>query len=106
MKVRQKKRRRNLVVRNFLHSLVVRNFLHSLQELLHEVHLERRLFVFFFSATDCREGVSIRMITQIFNNDPKGAFVQIAETDPTTGAAVVSSGPFAIVVNDPNKLVN
>jgi len=44
------------------------------------------------------------MITQILNNDPKGAFVQIAETD-ANGNAVASSGPFAIAVDDPNHLV-
>jgi len=45
------------------------------------------------------------MITQILNNDPKGAFVAIAETD-ANGNAVASGGPFAIAVDDPNKLVN
>ena len=46
------------------------------------------------------------MISQILSNDTvKGAFVAIAEADPTTGAAVQSSGPFGIVVDDPNGLV-
>ena len=44
------------------------------------------------------------MITQILNNDPKGAFVQIVETD-ANGNVVASSGPFAIKVDDPNSLV-
>lgn len=44
------------------------------------------------------------MITQILNNDPKGAFVTIAEAD-ANGNAVASSGPFAIAVDDPNGLV-
>lgn len=43
-------------------------------------------------------------ITQILNNDPKGAFVAIAETN-ADGSAHASAGPFAIAVNDPNKLV-
>jgi hypothetical protein len=45
------------------------------------------------------------MITQILNNDPKGAFVAIAETN-ADGSAFASVGPFAIAVDDPNKLVN
>jgi hypothetical protein len=43
-------------------------------------------------------------ITQILNNDPKGAFVAIAETN-ADGSANASAGPFAIAVDDPNKLV-
>src|SRR5271157_805955 len=68
-------------------------------------HRQHRLFVFFFSVRPRRlwgssgEGVSIRMITSILNNDPKGALVAIAETD-ANGAAVASSGPFAIQVVD------
>lgn len=46
-------------------------------------------------------------ITQIFSNDTRlGAFVTIAEADPVTGAPVLSNGPFAIQVDDPNGLVN
>jgi len=66
-------------------------------------HGHRRLLVFFFeirfSNFEHREGVSIQMITQILNNDPKGAFVQIVETD-AAGNTVASSGPFAIEVVD------
>jgi len=43
-------------------------------------------------------------ITQILNNDPQGAFVSIAETN-ADGSAFASAGPFAIKVDDPNKLV-
>jgi len=59
-----------------------------------------QLFVFLFSAEVLREGVSIRMITQILNNDPKGAFVEIAETN-ADGSPHPSSGPFQIEVVDP-----
>lgn len=48
------------------------------------------------------------MITQIFNNDPLGAFVIFAETLPDAQGnpqPVASIGPFAITVNDPNSLV-
>jgi hypothetical protein len=65
----------------------------------HRPRHHRELFVFFFSAEVHGEGVSIMNITQIVNNDPKGAFVQIAETD-ANGNAVASSGPFAIEVVD------
>jgi hypothetical protein len=60
-----------------------------------------RLAIFFFQVSifENGEGVSIRMITSILNNDPKGAFVQIVETD-ASGAVVASSGPFAIEVVD------
>jgi hypothetical protein len=44
------------------------------------------------------------MITQILNNDPKGAFVQVVETN-ADGSAFASAGPFAIKVDDPNNLV-
>jgi hypothetical protein len=70
----------------------------------HHRHRRRRLFVFLFSAEVHGEGVSIMNITQIFNNDPKGAFVSIAETN-ADGSAFASSGPFAIKVDDPNNLV-
>ena len=70
-------------------------------------HRHHRLFVFFFeirfSNFEHREGVSIRMITSIVNNDPKGAFVQIVETD-ANGNVVASSGPFQIQVVDPGSL--
>jgi hypothetical protein len=72
-------------------------------------HHRPELFVFFFSAKISGRGVSFRMITQIFNNDPLGAFVTIAETLPDASGnpqPVASSGPFAITVDDPNKLVN
>lgn len=65
----------------------------------------RHLAIFFFQVSIFpeREGVSIRMITQIVNNDPKGAFVQIVETD-ASGNVVASSGPFQIQVVDPSSL--
>jgi hypothetical protein len=65
----------------------------------HRRRHHHRLFVFFFSAEVHGEGVSIMNITQIVNNDPKGAFVQIVETD-ANGNVVASSGPFAIEVVD------